>query len=402
MAVSVYTVSQISGYIKNMFVTDYFLNSVCVSGEVSNCRYHYSGHIYFTLKDEAACISCIMFAGNRRGLDFKLEEGMKVKVSGTISAYERDSKYELSANRIELDGQGDLYLRYEALKQELEDRGMFSSEYKQPIPRFAVKVGVVTASTGAAIQDIINVSTRRNPYVQLYLYPAQVQGAGAAETIVRGIEVLDAMGLDCIIIGRGGGSIEDLWAFNEECVAQAVFDCETPVISAVGHETDYTIVDFVSDMRAPTPSAAAELAVFDYNEFVNSCMNYKHRLRHIMEISLNTLKNRIYVYQSMLEKGSPAKSLDEKKVLLNEYDNRIKLSMEHRLIAGKHYLAMLAERLKGSSPLSKISSGYAFVTKSTGERLKSIEQVCTGDAICINLADGRIKAIVEKCDSMQL
>ncbi len=400
MAVSVYTVSQISGYIKNMFVTDYLLSSVCVSGEISNCKYHYSGHIYFTLKDETACISCVMFAGNRRGLNFKLEEGMKVKVTGTVSIYERDSKYELFAGKIEQDGQGDLYLRYEALKQELEDRGMFSPEYKQSVPRFATKVGIVTASTGAAIQDIINVSSRRNPYVQLYLYPAQVQGTGAAETIVKGIEVLDTMGLDCIIIGRGGGSIEDLWAFNEEIVAQAVFDCETPVISAVGHETDYTIVDFVSDMRAPTPSAAAELAVFDYYEFINSCENYKYRLSRIMERSLNTLKNRISVYQMMLEKGHPSKRLEEKKAALKDFEGRIKISMEHKLITDRHRLAVLTERLKGSSPLSKISSGYAFVTKSTGERLKSIEQVCVGDEVYINLADGRIRAIVEESDSM--
>ncbi len=400
MAVSVYTVSQISGYIKNMFATDYLLNSVCVSGEISNCKYHYSGHIYFTLKDETACISCVMFAGNRRGLNFRLREGMKVKVSGTISIYERDSRYELFASKIEQDGQGDLYLRYEALKQELEDRGMFSAEYKQPIPRFSTRIGVVTASTGAAIQDIINVSSRRNPYVQLYLYPAQVQGIGAAETIVKGIEALDTMGLDCIIVGRGGGSIEDLWAFNEEIVAQAVFDCETPIISAVGHETDYTIVDFVSDMRAPTPSAAAELAVFDYSEFLNSCEGYRHRLARVMERSLNTLKSRISVYQMMLEKGHPTKRLEEKRTILKDFDSRIQSAMEHSLISDKHRLAVLTERLKGSSPLSKISSGYAFVTKSDGERLKSIEQVDMGDVVYINLADGRLKAVVEERDSM--
>ncbi|MBQ9885765.1 MAG: exodeoxyribonuclease VII large subunit [Lachnospiraceae bacterium] len=397
MAVSVYSVSQISGYIKNMFVTDYLLNQVCVKGEISNCKYHYSGHIYFTLKDEGASLSCVMFSASRKGLGFKLEEGMQVKVTGQISTYEKGSSYELFARLIEQDGRGDLYMQYELLKKELEERGLFADEYKQPIPKYITRLGVVTASTGAAIHDIINISSRRNPYVQVYLYPAQVQGEGAAATIVKGIETLDAMGLDCIIVGRGGGSIEDLWAFNEEIVAQAVFDCGTPVISAVGHETDFTIVDFVADLRAPTPSAAAELAVFDYKEFIDKCESYRRRMSRVMERELSDFKNRISLYKLMLEKGNPSNRLIEQKRRLIDLNNRIDNIMMDRLGAAKHRLAVLSERLNGNSPLTKISSGYAFVTLQNGERLKSVAQVSAGDRINISLADGQITAVAAEC-----
>ena len=260
---NVYTVGQVNSYIKNMFSQDFLLQSLSVKGEVSNCKYHSSGHIYFTLKDAKGTISCVMFAGNRSGLAFRLAEGMQVVVLGTIDVYERDGKYQLYAKSIRQDGAGALYERFEQLKRELEELGMFSAQYKKPIPRYAGRIGIVTAPTGAAVRDIINIATRRNPYVQLILYPAIVQGEAAAASIINGIHALENQGVDLMIVGRGGGSIEDLWAFNEECVAQAVFDCGVPVISAVGHETDTTIIDYVADLRAPTPSAAAELAVYD-------------------------------------------------------------------------------------------------------------------------------------------
>ena len=261
---NIYSVVQINNYIRNMFESDFVLENVNVSGEVSNCKYHSSGHIYFTLKDKGSVLSAVMFAGNRTtGLKFKLTDGMKIVVTGKISVYEATGKYQIYARSIKEDGHGELYEKYLLLKKELEEMGMFDSSYKKQIPAHIKKLGVVTASTGAAIQDIINISTRRNPYIQIVLYPAKVQGEGAAESICRGIETLDRYGVDVIIAGRGGGSIEDLWAFNEEIVARTVFNCNTPIISAVGHETDYTIIDFVSDMRAPTPSAAAELAVAD-------------------------------------------------------------------------------------------------------------------------------------------
>ena len=260
---NVYTVGQVNSYIKNIFDQDYMLRRIYVSGEVSNCKYHPSGHIYFSLKDAEGTISCVMFAGSRRGLAFPMRDGDNVIVGGSISVYERDGKYQIYAKEITKEGSGLLYEKYLALKAELEEMGMFAPEYKKRIPTYIRRLGIVTAPTGAAVQDIRNISARRNPYVQLILYPALVQGEGAVSSIVNGIRALDALGVDVIIVGRGGGSIEDLWAFNEEEVARAIFECETPVISAVGHQTDTTIADFVADLRAPTPSAAAELAVID-------------------------------------------------------------------------------------------------------------------------------------------
>ena len=269
MARNVYTVKQVNAYIKNMFTQDFMLNRIYVKGEVSNCKYHTSGHIYFSLKDESGTIACVMFAGQRGGLSFHMREGQQIIVLGSVNVYERTGAYQLYANEIRLDGEGALYEKYQMLKQELEEMGMFAPEYKQQIPAYAKRIGVVTAPTGAAVRDIMNISARRNPYVQLILYPAQVQGEGAKESIVRGIRMLEMKEVDVIIIGRGGGSIEDLWAFNEEKVARAIFDCTVPVISAVGHETDVTIADYVADLRAPTPSAAAELAVWDYRQVEN-------------------------------------------------------------------------------------------------------------------------------------
>ncbi len=296
-----YSVTQVNGYIKNMFAQDFMLKNICVKGEVSNCKYHPSGHIYFTLKDEKAAISGVMFAGNRNrgGLKFKMQEGDKVAVTGSVEVYERDGRYQLYAKEITKDGAGDLFLKFEALKQELSEMGMFAEEYKKPIPKYIKTLGVVTAQTGAAVQDIRNISARRNPYVQVILYPAQVQGEGAAASIVKGIQALEHYGVDTMIVGRGGGSIEDLWAFNEEIVARAIFECQVPVISAVGHETDFTIADFVADLRAPTPSAGAELAVYDIFELQGRMSGIRQGLNHAMEYQWNVNRNR---YQDLLRK----------------------------------------------------------------------------------------------------
>ena len=282
-----YTVAQINSYIKNMFSQDYLLNSVSVAGEVSNCTYHSSGHIYFTLKDKLSVLACVMFAGNRtKGLSFPLKEGMQVIVTGNVDIYERDGKYQLYAKRIVHDGIGQLYERYEQLKTELEERGMFSPEYKQPIPRYVKRLGVVTAPTGAAIRDIISISKSRNPYIEIILYPALVQGEGAAPSIVQGMQMLEAVGVDAMIVGRGGGSLEDLWAFNEEAVARAIFDCSVPIISAVGHETDTTIADFVADVRAETPSAAAQIAVCEIGRILDNIEDCRQELyRSMMDIT---------------------------------------------------------------------------------------------------------------------
>ena len=267
---NVYTVKQVNAYIKNMFTQDFMLNRIYIKGEVSNCKYHTSGHLYFSLKDESGTIACVMFAGQRSGLSFRMQEGQQVIVLGSVSVYERDGRYQVYAKEIVLDGAGLLYEKFIKLKKELEEMGMFAPEYKKPIPKYVRTVGVVTAPTGAAVRDIINITRRRNPYVQILLYPALVQGDGASESVVRGIRALEEAKVDVMIVGRGGGSIEDLWAFNEENVARAVFECSVPVISAVGHETDTTIIDYVADLRAPTPSAAAELAICNYRELLET------------------------------------------------------------------------------------------------------------------------------------
>ena len=313
---NVYTVGQVNSYIKNMFSQDFLLQSLFVKGEVSNCKYHSSGHIYFTLKDGKGTISCVMFAGNRSGLAFRLTEGMQVIVQGTVDVYERDGKYQLYAKNITRDGAGALYEKYEQLKKELEERGMFAPEYKKAIPPYIRTLGVVTAPTGAAVRDIINIATRRNPYVQIILYPAIVQGDGAAESIIRGIHALEKQKVDVIIVGRGGGSIEDLWCFNEESVAEAVFDCEIPVISAVGHETDTTIIDYVSDLRAPTPSAAAELAVYDVKAFMERLSGQKTVLNRTLERKLTYCRLQLKNQEARLKMNSPISRIREKKMWL--------------------------------------------------------------------------------------
>ena len=298
---NIYSVGQVNRYVKNMFTQDFVLQKVYVKGEVSNCKYHPSGHIYFSLKDETGVLSCVMFAGQRRGLAFRMKNGDKVVAGGSVDVYERDGRYQLYAREITLEGAGALYERFLALKEELEEMGMFAQEYKQPIPHFIHRLGIVTAPAGAAVQDIRNISLRRNPYLQIILYPALVQGEGAADSIVQGIRMLDQAGVDVIIVGRGGGSIEDLWAFNEEKVARAIFECNTPVISAVGHETDFTIADFVADMRAPTPSAAAELAVDDFRQIIRNCQDYQDRLQRSMQNKLDILRAYLKQYQMKMD-----------------------------------------------------------------------------------------------------
>ena len=386
----VYSVSQVNTYIKNMFAQDYALNRMSVRGEVSNCKYHTSGHIYFTLKDRSGTLAAVMFAGQRKGLAFRMQEGQQVIVSGSVDVYERDGKYQLYAKEITLDGTGDLFARFQKLRDELEEMGMFAAEYKQPIPQYAAKIGIVTASTGAAIQDIINIAGRRNPFVQLILYPALVQGEGAAASIVRGIKTLDAMGVDVIIAGRGGGSIEDLWAFNEESVARAIFECETPIISAVGHETDVTIADYVADLRAPTPSAAAELAVFDYQQFENQLAGCQEALNRTLERRAERLKYRLKQYELRFELYRPERQINEKRQLLADLEEQMQYRLDRQMKETRHRLALLSSRLNGLSPLQKISKGYGFITDHDGARVESVNQVNIGDRITLRVSDGRL------------
>lgn len=393
---NVYTVGQVNTYIKNMFAQDFLLHRVCVKGEVSNCKYHTSGHIYFTLKDATGTISGVMFAGNRRGLAFRMKEGDRVVVTGSIEVYERDGKYQLYAKEITLDGEGDLYLRYEALKRELEEMGMFAQEYKKPIPRYVKRVGIVTAPTGAAIQDIRNIASRRNPYVQLILYPALVQGEGAAESIVNGIHALDLLDVDVMIVGRGGGSIEDLWAFNEEIVARAIFECETPVISAVGHETDTTIADYAADLRAPTPSAAAELAVYDVERLMQDIASCENRLNRLMKNQAVLTKNRLLSYAARLKVLSPEYQLNSKKQYAAELEDRLGRTMRDVLNQKRHRMELLARDMDGLSPLKKLNQGFSFVSDMEGKNLSGVDQVETGDHIKIQMTNGCLEATVDK------
>ena len=394
MRKNAYSVSQVNAYIKNMFAQDFMLHSICIKGEISNCKYHSTGHIYFTVKDEKTAIPAVMFLGNRKGLGFRMKDGDKVLITGSIEVYERDGKYQLYAREIQKDGEGDLFLKYEALKKTLEEMGMFAREYKKAIPKYIKTLGIVTASTGAAIQDIRNIAGRRNPYVQLILYPAKVQGEGAAESIVNGIRALEDRQVDVIIVGRGGGSIEDLWAFNEEIVARAIFECEIPVISAVGHETDDTIADFVSDLRAPTPSAAAELAVYDVQELMYDMQALERRFNFLMNQKQELTRSRYLGYFNRLQLKSPQNQLNSERQYAAGLEERLYQKMKEKLTESRHRLRMLSERIDGVSPAKKLSQGLAFVVDGSGKRISDIQSVRKGDTMQVHLRDGRIMAEV--------
>ena len=392
----VYSVGQINTYIRNMFTQDFVLNRVSVRGEISNLKYHTSGHIYFTLKDASAAIACVMFAGARGGLAFRMSNGQQVVVDGAVNVYERDGKYQLYATKIRQDGAGELYEKFLELKEELEEMGMFAPEYKQPIPKFVRRLGVVTAPTGAAIRDIINIATRRNPGIRIILYPAKVQGEGAAESVAAGLAALDALGVDVIIVGRGGGSIEDLWAFNEETVARAIFSCHTPVISAVGHETDTTIADFVADLRAPTPSAAAELAVADVTAWLQALDEDALQLQRMMQRMIKDARSRLRECELRMRYAKPQQRLMQQKQRLDEYEERLRRAMQSLLEQTRHQLALIEERLRRLSPYEKLESGYGCILTEDGRRIRSVSQVAPGEVVQIYLADGRMTARIQE------
>ena len=397
---NIYSVVQVNNYIKNMFAQDYMLGHVYIKGEISNLKYHSSGHIYFTLKDEKSAISAVMFAGNRKGLTFKLEEGQSVVVNGSIEVYDRAGTYQVYAKAIKLAGQGDLKAQFEALKNKLEEMGMFDKQYKQPIPKYIKTLGVVTAPTGAAIQDIINITTRRNPYVQIVLYPALVQGDGAPQSVIEGIHALEAYGVDVMIIGRGGGSMEDLWGFNDENLAQAIFDCQVPIISAVGHEIDYTISDYVSDMRAPTPSAAAELAVYEYDKFIEQIEGYKQRLDKAFTYKIDYKKGLFENYRIRLKNLSPESKLNDKKMRLINLEERLSHLMNVKVDSSKHRLEVLAEKLSGLSPAGKLAQGFSHVSDESGKTVYDYKKVKKGDKLNIHVENGIINATVNEAKAL--
>jgi exodeoxyribonuclease VII large subunit len=333
-----------------------------------------------------------MFRGNRNGLKFQMTEGQQVQVTGSCDVYVKGGSYQLYATNIEPDGTGQLYEKYEQLKKKLEELGMFSPEYKQEIPKYIRTLGVVTAPTGAAVRDIISITRRRNPYVQIILYPAIVQGVDAPASIVRGLQVLASTDVDVIIVGRGGGSIEDLWAFNDESVAQAIFDCPIPIISAVGHETDTTIADYVADLRAPTPSAAAELAVYEYQRFMSDIEDYRNILYGQLDATLSSYKHELKVRQGMLRAYSPWARIRDRRMRQADYVDTLNLLWKQQLLKKKNMLDIRIEKMKGLSPLDKLKSGFSYVEDENGNNIKSVSQTAPGKDIKVKVTDGTIYA----------
>ena len=397
---SVLTVSQLNRYVAFRLQEDTKLRTVFVRGEIANFSRNFrSGHCYFSVRDEEASVKAVMFRSNAARLPFEPENGMHILLQGSVTLYERDGAYQINVTDMQPDGIGAQALALQQRRERLAKLGYFSQERKRPLPPMPQKIGMVTSRSGAALQDIINITTRRNPYVQIILCPAQVQGDGAAQSIVKAIETLEKIGVDVMIVGRGGGSIEDLWAFNEECVAQAVFDCSVPIISAVGHETDTTIIDFVSDLRAPTPSAAAELAVYSYLELQEKFHVYKSTLAHQMERKVDRYQQRVDYYEKALQHLSPETKLRENRHHTVMLEERLHLAMERKFDRRQHAFYMYVERMKGLSPLEKISGGFGYVSKE-GKAVKSAEQLSKGDAFTLYLSDGKVDAQVTGKEEM--
>ena len=395
------SVSELNNYIKNMFDTSRFLSSVTVKGEISNFTYHRSGHLYFSLKDGEAQIKAVMFRSSATKLKFMPESGMKVIAHGAVSVFTRDGAYQLYVSSIQPDGIGALYLAYEQLKEKLSAEGLFDEEHKKLLPRFPERIGVITSSTGAAVRDIINVVGRRFPLAKIYLYPALVQGSGSEESLIRGLDYLDRSGLaDVIIIGRGGGSIEDLWSFNSEKLARRIFDARTPVISAVGHETDFTICDFVADMRAPTPSAAAELAVPDIRELYMRLDAYSGRAASSLERKLERLEERFSTLRIKLTEGRLEAYFSTIAERLLRARELTEISINRKLEREENRFITISEKLSALNPLSILGRGYSLTTKQNGE-LATVSNLQVGETVSIKINDGTIKAeIVEICEDI--
>ena len=389
------SVTELNKYIKDKIDRDEYLNNILVKGEISNFKNHYTGHLYFTLKDENCLVKCVMFKSYAQKVNFVPKDGMKVMVFGAISVFERDGIYQIYVKAMEEDGVGDLYTKYQELKNKLEKQGMFDDNYKKPIPKMPKVIGVLTSKTGSVIRDIINVSTRRNPNVYIRLFPVPVQGEGAAEKIAKGIELMNKQKLaDVLIIGRGGGTLEDLWPFNEEIVAQAIYNSDIPIISAVGHETDFTIADFVSDLRAPTPSAAAELAVPDIYEIKDKINIYQKRLRISLLKKIELMKMQYKKCISSPIFKEPKRNIEEKYLKLDNYIKTLEYKIQDKLKYQKSNFTEIVARLDTLSPLKTMSRGYSIVQKN-GKIIKSSKDAKTGDILNLKFIDGEKKAIVE-------
>lgn len=390
----IFSVTQINSYIHRIFESDYALKKIYLKGEVSNCKYHSSGHIYFTLKDEKSTLRCVMFSSDRfKGLAFHLEDGQLIEACGNISVYEQAGTYQLYVRKIELAGAGELYVRYERLKQELAEKGYFDFERKKPLPAYPEKIGIVTALTGAAIEDIRSIARRRNQTVQLYLYPAKVQGEGASAEIARGIRYFDKAGVDIIIIGRGGGSIEDLWAFNEMPVADAIYEADTPIISGTGHEVDMTIADYCADVRAATPSAACELAIPDMQSVFTKLSNYREALDMQVEQRCAQLRQQMILLQRQLEAGRPDRKLLKYKLLYERLENRLSQAIKEKYRSRQQMFSRYVDQLSGLAPTNRLKGGYAFAQTKDGRPVASIEQLEKEVPFSLTFSDGEAEVI---------
>ena len=392
---TVYSVSQLNSYVKGVLDRDENLSHIFVTGEISNYKAHYSGHLYMTIKDETASIKAVMFAGNASKLRFRPENGMKILAFGTVSLFPRDGSFQLYINDMQPDGAGALNIAFEQLKKKLEAEGLFRKEHKKPLPEFPKKIGVVTSATGAAVQDIFNVLKRRFPVSEVVLRPCQVQGDGAARDIAEAIYEFNKLkAADVLIVGRGGGSIEDLWAFNEEIVARAVFASEIPVISAVGHETDYTICDFVADLRAPTPSAAAECAVPDIFELKSDLVYLRQHIFSLTRNRVNLEKSKLVSLEKTLSLRDPVTNINEQRKELVYLTEKLTNLTNSVLDNNKSKVSALAGKLDALSPLRVISRGYALVEKDE-KPVTKVKDLKKDDVISVKLSDGQVKAVVK-------
>lgn len=397
------SVSELNGYIKYTFEQDAILKNVWVQGEISNCKKHSSGHFYFTLKDAESQLSCVLFKSYADRLGFPIKDGMKIIAKGAITVYESRGQYQLYAREIVEDGLGKLYQKFAYLKEKLANEGLFDESIKKDIPKFSKKIGIVTSNTGAAIHDMIQIAKRRNPYVQLVLYPSLVQGPSAAQQIVQGIGFLDAReDIDLIIIGRGGGSLEDLWPFNEEIVARAIYRASKPIISAVGHETDFTIADFVADLRAATPSAAIELTVFPYVDFQRQLEHLNFRLFQSESNFVTKRKQQVVQLAQSLERFNPRVRIEQRFQKIVDLEMRLQNAQERYLNQKQHQMHILLEKLNGHSPMKRMSEGFSYVSDTQGHGIKSVKEIQAKDMLKIHMADGQLDVIVKKIYDTQL
>lgn len=392
---NVYTVSWVNSYIKNMISQDFLLKSLYVKGEASNVKYHNSGHLYFTLKDKDGVIQCIMFSYRQKKPDFTLKDGDEVIVFGTLNVYEKGGTYSIHVNKIEMSGMGALYEKYEKLKAELEESGMFDSSYKLPVPEYIQTIGVIAAYPGEAVYDIIAVATRRNPHIRIIIYPSYVQGEKAADQIEKGILTLQEKGVDIIIVARGGGSAEDLWAFNEKRVAYAFFDCKVPIISAIGHERHTPIADFVADLRASTPSAAAEMATKEIYVVFERLKEYRDRMSALLMYRLQNQRLMLDAMEKRMLGCSPGQKLIQKKQRLQHESEHLQYTMNTKLDGYKHKLALFSGRLEALSPLTKLSGGYAFIKNAEGQKITGAAMLHEQDEITLYYMDGSADAIIQ-------